>query len=248
MAEKWDLLDSSGNVVGQIERKKRWSADHEYHTGVIPEGLYHTAVEVIPFDETGTMLLIQRDWGSYYAPGMWEFPAGSAISGEAPEDAGKRELKEETGLETEHLVKLHESRAPGVIRHHFAAYVPNLRDRAITLQPGESADFRFVSYGQWLRCCSEGLCDNDRILGWRNDPFIRNLKLVLGEPCQEWENGRFQEKALNTTECKAKRSHWSKADVSVRASHITQDDQLTQPDINEFEPEDIGDEYDNDII
>lgn len=56
-----------------------------------------TAVALI--DADGRILLAQRPEGKSLA-GLWEFPGGKVESGETPEAALIRELREELGIET----------------------------------------------------------------------------------------------------------------------------------------------------
>jgi 8-oxo-dGTP diphosphatase len=49
-------------------------------------------------DTSGGILLTQRPAGKHLA-GMWEFPGGKCELGEAPQDALRRELREELGIE-----------------------------------------------------------------------------------------------------------------------------------------------------
>ncbi len=50
-------------------------------------------------DRDGRVLLAQRPPGKAMA-GLWEFPGGKIDCGETPEQALKRELREELGIET----------------------------------------------------------------------------------------------------------------------------------------------------
>lgn len=56
----------------------------------------------IIFSPEGNILLGRRPEGKPY-PGYWEFPGGKIEEGESAEDALKRELKEEIGIDPHHL-------------------------------------------------------------------------------------------------------------------------------------------------
>ncbi|MDO8475808.1 MAG: 8-oxo-dGTP diphosphatase MutT [Candidatus Rokubacteria bacterium] len=57
-------------------------------------------VEVVAavIERDGRYLITRRLEGTHLA-GLWEFPGGKILSGEKPEDALRRELKEELGVE-----------------------------------------------------------------------------------------------------------------------------------------------------
>ncbi len=46
----------------------------------------------------GHVLLVQRSWNERFLPGEWGIPCGKLDSGEKPDHAVLRELREETGL------------------------------------------------------------------------------------------------------------------------------------------------------
>ena len=56
-------------------------------------------VAVVLIDPDGRILIAQRPQGKHLA-GLWEFPGGKVKTGELPEFALMRELKEELGIET----------------------------------------------------------------------------------------------------------------------------------------------------
>jgi len=60
------------------------------------------AVEVVAavVQRDGRYLITRRLAGTHLA-GFWEFPGGKTLPGEKPEDALRRELHEELGVETE---------------------------------------------------------------------------------------------------------------------------------------------------
>ena len=57
-------------------------------------------VAVALIDPDGRILLSKRPWGKSLA-GLWEFPGGKVETGERPEQALIRELKEELGINVE---------------------------------------------------------------------------------------------------------------------------------------------------
>jgi 8-oxo-dGTP diphosphatase len=59
-------------------------------------------VEVVAavVERAGRYLITRRLEGTHLA-GLWEFPGGKTLSGEKPEDALRRELREELGVEAE---------------------------------------------------------------------------------------------------------------------------------------------------
>ena len=71
----------------------------------IPEGVYHLVCHVLVQHTDGTYLLMQRDARKAY-PLMWEATAGgSALRGETAIESAFRELREETGIETDKIQK-----------------------------------------------------------------------------------------------------------------------------------------------
>ncbi|MGN1206579.1 MAG: NUDIX hydrolase [Eubacterium sp.] len=61
------------------------------------------AVVLIVHDESGEKLLLNREFRLALGDWVYNFPAGLIEPGEMPEESGRRELREETGLE---LVKI----------------------------------------------------------------------------------------------------------------------------------------------
>lgn len=56
------------------------------------------ALALILHPSDGTILIAQR-LPDVHLPGLWEFPGGKCLPGEAPADCAVREAREETGLD-----------------------------------------------------------------------------------------------------------------------------------------------------
>ena len=56
------------------------------------------AVVMILMDESGELILVNREYRMAMAQWIYNFPAGLIDPGESPEESARRELREETGL------------------------------------------------------------------------------------------------------------------------------------------------------
>lgn len=139
--EKWDLFDSEYQFKCVYEKGK---------DKMIPDGLYHKTIEVIPTDMEGHILVTQRAMTKRSGAGLFEFPAGSVISGETEEEAAARELREETGLWPKKVYFLQRYRMRGVIRYTYLAYIPNLMEAKLNLPPEEVMGYRYLTFKQWM--------------------------------------------------------------------------------------------------
>jgi len=90
MSIEWfDIVDENGNVTGKATRV-------QCHNG---SKLLHPVVHVHVFNSEGKLLLQKRKLTKDIQPGKWDTSVGGHIqSGEALEDAIKREVLEEIGM------------------------------------------------------------------------------------------------------------------------------------------------------
>ncbi|MFE5407908.1 NUDIX domain-containing protein [Microbacterium sp. NPDC056569] len=139
--ELWDLRDAAGAPIGRTHRR----GDPTF-----PEGLFHIVASVCVVRGDGLVLLTRRaqgkDWGL-----TWEFPAGSALTGETSEQAAVRELHEETGVR----VRTTDLRLVGRLTERtalFDVYVAQVAgDPVLALDPAEVCDSAWVPLAEAMR-------------------------------------------------------------------------------------------------
>ncbi|MGL4850165.1 MAG: NUDIX hydrolase [Clostridium sp.] len=113
----------------------------------IEEGVFHAIVVIIICHKDGTYLLMQRDWNKMKFPGLWEAGAsGCVLKGESFINAAKRELTEETGIVAQNLklIYSHINREINALYKVFLCNC-NIDKKDITLQKGETIDFKWIS-------------------------------------------------------------------------------------------------------
>ena len=139
--EIWDLYDADGNRTG--ETFVRGFGNYI----MIPEGRFHLVVDLLVLHEEASYLLTKRSDIKDIYPGYWEASAGgSAIKGEEPLEAAKRELFEETGLtpDSMELVGIIFKDSSRSMYYSYLVKVSCDKD-SIVLQEGETTDYKWVT-------------------------------------------------------------------------------------------------------
>lgn len=110
----------------------------------IPKGLYHAVVEIYAINHFNQILVTQRDKRKPFGL-KWEITGGSVLKGESILEGAIRELFEETGLVANEsdLTLAYIHRKHPVCTHAFVYQKP-FDHHSITLQPGETVDFKLL--------------------------------------------------------------------------------------------------------
>lgn len=96
------------------------------------------AADCVVFDDDGRLLLIRRKYTPFQ--GMYALPGGMIEVDETAEEAAKRELKEETGIEADSLTLLGVYSKPGRDpRGHSISIAYLVKSKNGTLQAGDDA-------------------------------------------------------------------------------------------------------------
>lgn len=90
---KYETVNGNEKIYEIISRNKKLETFEELH------GKPADAVVLIITNETGDKILIDKEFRLAAGEWVYNFPAGLIDPGETPEEAAKRELWEETGLE-----------------------------------------------------------------------------------------------------------------------------------------------------
>ncbi len=145
--ELWDLCDREGHPTGQV-----WDRRNAER---IPEGTYHIVCDVLILNREGEYLLTQRDLRKETHPGEWEASGGgSALMGETPLEAARREMLEETGLTPADMELVGVTLHGRGLYYSYLVHTEDARD-SVRLQEGETVDYRWVTPAQLIAITRE---------------------------------------------------------------------------------------------
>jgi len=112
-----------------------------------PPGIFNVAVEGIVIKD-GKILITQRSYDRSHAPGEWEILTGRVDQGETFEEAVKREVKEEVGLEVEvqePINTFHFYYGPENAEHLGVSFLCKYVSGEVTLDKNEQIGFKWAS-------------------------------------------------------------------------------------------------------
>ena len=144
--ELWDIYDKDKKPTGRTMKRNDWC---------LKEGEYHLSVLGVIQRPDGKYLITKRAADKAWAPGWWEVSGGAAIAGETSEDAVKREILEETGLDVTNaeggfLFSYHREN-PGEGDNYFVdvyKYHMDFTEEDIKLQTEETNAFQIADAAQ----------------------------------------------------------------------------------------------------
>ena len=161
--EVWDLYYYDGRPAGRTLIRGM----------EIPKGFYHIVVAALVRHIDGDYLVMQRDYNKIGNPGKYEASAGgSAISGEKPIDAIRRELEEETGINRGRFTSMEIRRDKSSIWHIFLCETDYEKDK-IVLQAGETIGYKWLSQDDFIK-----FIDSDEFIyenKVRLDKYLRGI-------------------------------------------------------------------------
>jgi len=116
----------------------------------IPNGLYHLVGEILVRHADSDYLLMQRDPRKPNYGGFFEATAGgSALKGEDAYCCARRELQEETGIESGTLTNIGRFVSHDTIYESFLC-VTDSDKNSVKLQEGETVSYKWVSEAEFI--------------------------------------------------------------------------------------------------
>ena len=88
--EYWDIYNEKKELTGRTMKRNDWC---------LKDGEYHLTVLGVVCRPDKRFLITKRVMTKAWAPGWWEVSGGAVMAGERSEDAVRREVFEETGLD-----------------------------------------------------------------------------------------------------------------------------------------------------
>ena len=152
--ELWDIYDKDKKPTGRTMKRNDWC---------LKEGEYHLSVLGV-IQRQGKYLITKRAADKAWAPGWWEVSGGAAIAGETSEEAVKREILEETGLDVTNaeggfLFSYHREN-PGEGDNYFVdvyKYHMDFTEEDIKLQTEETNAFQIADAAQLSEYDKQGI-------------------------------------------------------------------------------------------
>lgn len=153
--ELWDIYDKDKKPTGRTMKRNDWC---------LKEGEYHLSVLGVIQRPDGKYLITKRAADKAWAPGWWEVSGGAAIAGETSEEAVKREILEETGLDVTNaeggfLFSYHREN-PGEGDNYFVdvyKYHMDFTEEDIKLQTEETNAFQIADAVQLSEYDKQGI-------------------------------------------------------------------------------------------
>ena len=154
MEERWDIYDKNKQLTGRTMKRNDWTLkDDEYHL---------TVLGVIRRSD-GKFLITKRVMTKAWAPGWWEVSGGGVQAGESSEEAVRREVKEETGLDVRNAeggyVFTYKRVNPDEGDNYFVdvyRFVMDIDEKDLHLQEAETDGYMFATLDEIKAFAAEG--------------------------------------------------------------------------------------------
>lgn len=153
--ELWDIYDADKRKTGRTMKRNDWC---------LKDGEYHLTVLGVVARTDGRFLITKRVMTKAWAPGWWEVSGGACQAGEESEEAVKREILEETGLDVSgfdggYLFTYHREN-PGEGDNYFVdvyRFVGDFEETDVHPQEAETDGFMLATAKEIQALAAEGI-------------------------------------------------------------------------------------------
>ncbi len=154
--EYWDIYDENKQKTGRTMQKNDWHMkDGDFHL---------TVLGVLQRKSDGKYLITQRVMTKAWAAGWWEVSGGGVMAGESSEEAVRREVLEEIGIDVTGweggYVFSYKRENPDEGDNYFVdiyRFVGEFDESDITIQTEEAQGFRFASLEEIKELADQGI-------------------------------------------------------------------------------------------
>lgn len=153
--EFWDIYDSEKKKTGRTMKRNDWC---------LKDGEYHLTVLGVIMRPDHRFLITKRVMTKAWAPGWWEVSGGAAMAGETSEEAVRREIQEETGLDVAGCEGgyqfSYKRENTGEGDNYFVdiyRYTVDFRESDLHLQTAETDGYRLATAGEIKELADQGI-------------------------------------------------------------------------------------------
>ncbi len=153
--ELWDIYNENKEKTGRTMKRNDWNMK--------PDEFHLTVLGVIKRPD-GTYLITRRKLDKEWAAGWWEVPGGGVMAGETGEEAIKREIREETGIDVSNAeggyAFTYKRVNPEEKNNYFVdiyKYIMDINENDVTLQEAETSGFSFATLSEIEGYAKEGI-------------------------------------------------------------------------------------------
>ena len=152
--EYWDIYDADKKPTGRYMKRNDFT---------LKPGEFHLTVLGVIATRDGRFLITKRVMTKSWAPGHWEVSGGAAQKGESSEQAVKREILEETGLDVTDFdggyLFSYKRENPDEGDNYFVdiyRYIGDITEADVKLQEEETDGFKFATVDEIKAIAAKG--------------------------------------------------------------------------------------------